>query len=143
MTPEVIKEGDIEYISLELSVERSAAVTLGDLPTFDKNSTKTYLMLLDGEEVFISGLYYNQETINRSGVPLLKDLPWWFFGLRYIFGSDERQTLRKELTIALKAEIVPTLKERAARRSKENVMEMMRKKFDDDVDRLKTKKDRE
>jgi hypothetical protein len=39
-------------------------------------------------------------------------LPWWFFGLRYIFGSDNVQVEKRELVILIKAEILPTLKER-------------------------------
>lgn len=141
--PEVIKEGDIEYVSLDLSVQRSSVLSLGDAPTFDKNETKTFLLMLDGEEVFISGLYFNQELSVRTGIPILKDLPWWFFGLRYVFGSDSRQTVRSELAILLRVDILPTLKERSARRTKESVLEMMRRKFEQDVERLKTKKDGE
>jgi type IV pilus assembly protein PilQ len=141
--PEVIREGDVEYVSLDLSIERSAAVTLGDAPIFDKNSTRTYLLMLDGEEVFISGLYFNSEKVVRSGVPILKDLPWWFFGLRYVFGSDMQETIRQELAILLKVDILPTLKERMARKVKENALEQMRKRFDQDVERFKTKKERD
>jgi len=140
VTPEVLKEGDIEFVSIDLAIDRSAAVTTGDAPTIDRNSTTTKLLMIDGEEVFISGLYFNQEEVVRTGIPILKDLPPWFFGLRYIFGSESRKTSRRELAILLKADLLPTLKERAARRSKENVLEKMRKKFEDDVDRLKTKK---
>ena len=141
--PEVIKEGDIEFISIDLAIDRSSALTTGDAPTIDRNSTKTKLLVIDGEEVFISGLYFNQEEVLRTGIPLLKDLPPWFFGLRYIFGSDSRKTSRRELAILLKVDLIPTLKERTARRAKllqENVLEKMRKKFEDDVDRLKAKK---
>ena len=83
--------------------------------------------------MFISGLYFNSESSTRTGIPILKDLPPWFFGLRYIFGSDERRTIRNELAILLRADILPTLKERAAKRSKENVLEIQRKKFEDDL----------
>jgi type IV pilus assembly protein PilQ len=47
-------------------------------------------------------------------VPFLKDLPWYVFGLRYLFGSDEVRLSKKELVILLKAELVPTLKDRLA-----------------------------
>jgi type IV pilus assembly protein PilQ len=67
---------------------------------------------LDGEETIIGGLYINEDTKAWQGVPFLKDLPWWFFGLRYIFGSDKVQVEKRELVILIKAEILPTLKER-------------------------------
>jgi general secretion pathway protein D len=68
--------------------------------------------MLNGEEAVLGGLFVNEESTVRTGVPFLKDLPWWFFGLRYIFGSDQREVRKKELVILIKAEILPTLKER-------------------------------
>jgi len=73
--------------------------------------------MLDGEETVIGGLFVNDEVKIRSGVPILKDLPWYVFGLRYIFGSDEVRLTKKELVILLKAELVPTLKDRLAGRN--------------------------
>lgn len=143
VTPEIIKEGDVDFVSLELELDRSNAITTGAAPTIDRSNTKTKLLLVDGEEAFISGLYFNQEDVVRTGIPLLKDLPWWFFGLRYIFGSEERLTIRRELAVLIRAEILPTLKERAARRVRENVLEIQRKVFEDDLERLRSKKEEE
>jgi type IV pilus assembly protein PilQ len=141
VSPKVMKEGNIDFVYLDLEIERSAAITTGDLPTIDRNSTKTSMLLVDGEEVFLSGLYFNQEQVTRTGVPFLKDLPWWVFGLRYIFGADSRQEIRRELVILMKAEIMPTLRERAAQQVRENALDIQRKKFEGDLERLKTKKD--
>jgi type IV pilus assembly protein PilQ len=58
-------------------------------------------------------MYSNEEITTRQGVPLLKDLPWWVFGLRYIFGYDSRKTVKRELIVLLKAEILPSLEDRA------------------------------
>jgi len=68
--------------------------------------------MLDGEETVIGGLFTNEETVTRNGIPFLKDLPWWVFGIRYITGSDETITRKKELVILLKAELLPTLRDR-------------------------------
>jgi type II secretory pathway component GspD/PulD (secretin) len=147
VSPEVIKEGDVQFVSLTLNVERSVVTSITTTPSgtvapnIARTSTATKLLLVDGEEVFISGLYFTQETTTRTGIPLLKDLPPWFFGLRYIFGSDERSTRRSELAILLKVEVLPTLKERAAKAVKENIIERMREKFQEDVDRMKTKEE--
>ena len=143
VTPKVLKEGNINYVYLILTIEQSNALSSGDAPSISRNSTVTSLLLVDGEEVFMSGLYTNRESITRTGVPFLKDLPWWVFGLRYIFGNDIRTTERRELAILLKADIVPTLRERAAQKIRENAMELQRRSFEKDIDRLKTKKDTE
>lgn len=139
-TPEIIKEGDVTFVALTLNIDRSQ-VTGGtvEAPIIDRNNTTTKLLLVDGEEVFISGMYINQEVTVRTGIPILKDLPPWFFGLRYLFGSDEQRTTRQEFAILLRVEVLPTIKERAAKKVKENVLERMREKFEGDVERLKSK----
>jgi general secretion pathway protein D len=71
-------------------------------------------LLLNGEQTVIGGLFVNDETTVRNGIPILKDLPWWVFGLRYLFGSDSKEIAKKELVILIKADLVPTLKERLA-----------------------------
>jgi len=68
--------------------------------------------MLDGEETVLGGLFVNEEVVVRNGIPFLKDLPWWVFGIRFLTGSDETVVRKKELVILLKAELVPTLKER-------------------------------
>ena len=114
VTPYVYKEDSLNYILLDLMVERSS-FALSDLTSEIKKTTATtQVTMLNGEETVIGGLFINQEVTERTGVPLLKDLPWWFFGLRYIFGSDKTTLVKKELVILIKAELVPTLKERVS-----------------------------
>ncbi len=47
-------------------------------------------------------------------MPFLKDLPWWFFGLRYIFGYEDNIVNKKELVILIKADLVPSIQQRLA-----------------------------
>ena len=47
-------------------------------------------------------------------IPILKDLPWWVFGLRYLFGFNSTANSRRELVVLIKAELVPTIEERMA-----------------------------
>jgi type IV pilus assembly protein PilQ len=110
--PEVIKYDTVYFISLELNIERSNVAGVAPQITINKSSAQTKILLLDGEETIIGGLYVNEERTTREGVPILKDLPWWFFGLRYLFGFDTKTISKKELIILLKAEILPTLAER-------------------------------
>lgn len=110
--PEVIKFDTIYFILLDLNIERSNIAGVAPQITINKSSAQTKILLLDGEETIIGGLYINEERTTREGVPLLKDLPWWFFGLRYLFGFDAKTVTKKELLILLKAEMLPTLAER-------------------------------
>ena len=83
-------------------------------PKFEKTSASTQIVMLNGEETILGGLFSNERTTERVGIPFLKDLPWWVFGIRYLTGSDKVVTTKKELVILIKAELVPTLKERLA-----------------------------
>ena len=112
VTPYVYSEDNVNYMLLDLLVERSSFVQ-GELTTeIRKTNAATQVVMLNGEEAVLGGLFVNEESTIRTGIPFLKDLPWWFFGLRYIFGSDQREVRKKELVILIKAEILPTLKER-------------------------------
>ena len=114
VTPHVYKEKGINYIVLNINAERST-FSVSDLTSIiNKTQAQTQVIMLNGEETVIGGLFINDEKTVRTGVPFLKDLPWWFFGLRYIFGSDNVSVEKRELVILIKAELIPTLKERLA-----------------------------
>jgi general secretion pathway protein D len=117
--PQVIVEQGIPFIHVRVDVERSS-VTPGAVSTIiNKTQAQTNLLLLDGEETLIGGLYNNETNTVRTGVPFLKDLPWYVLGLRYLFGYDKDEITKKELVILLKAELVPTLQERITQKSRE------------------------
>ncbi len=137
VTPEVITENDTTFIHLQLHVERSSVApsALG----FEKGKTEatTSTLLLDGEETVIAGLYTNEDKTLREGVPVLKDLPWWFLGLRYIFGHNKVETVRKDLIILVKAELVPALRDRVL--TKEDILLKKRTEMERDLKSRKKK----
>ncbi len=114
VTPHVINEEGIDYILLKIDAERSSFVPDEANTIINKTQASTEVVMLNGEETIIGGLFVNSEVKIRSGVPILKDLPWYVFGLRYLFGREETTITKKELVILLKAELVPTLKDRLA-----------------------------
>jgi general secretion pathway protein D len=120
VTPQVITEQGVSFIHLTVEVERSD-VTPGAISTIvNRTKANTNLLLLDGEESIIGGLYSSTVSATRSGVPFLKDLPWYVLGLRYIFGYSKDQIDKKELVILLKTELVPTIQERITMKRKED-----------------------
>lgn len=122
VTPYIYNEDNQDYILLKVSAERSSALP-GEITTeIKKTQVTTDLMMLSGEEKVIGGLFVNEEINVRQGIPILKDLPWWVFGLRYLTGYDKKQITKKEVIIMLQAELVPTIKERVAQK-KENELE--------------------
>ncbi len=118
--PQVITEQGVSFIHMKAEVERSD-VTPGAISTIvNRTKANTNLLLLDGEETIIGGLYSSTVNTTRSGVPFLKDLPWYVFGLRYIFGYNRDEVQKKELIILLKTELVPTIQERIAQKRKQD-----------------------
>lgn len=130
VTPYVFEEEGKNYILIDLEAERSNAIP-GQISTeIKKTKAKTDVLLVDGEETVIGGLYITEEKTERSGIPILKDLPWWFFGIRYLTGFDKKTYTKKELIIVLKAKLVPPLKERFTTRKKNlNLIEQTREDY--------------
>jgi general secretion pathway protein D len=122
VTPYVNNEEGLDYILLNILVERSSFSQNETTTEIRKTNATTQVIMLDGEETVLGGLFVNEEVKVRNGIPFLKDLPWWVFGIRYLTGSDETITRKKELIILLKAELVPTLKERFAHPDTKNVI---------------------
>jgi len=112
VTPEVLTEDDREAIYLTVEVEKSSAIP-GDLSTIiDKSKSNTEVLLFDGEETVIGGLYDQDIKKGRGGIPLLKDLPWWFFGLKYVFGYETKSVSIREMIVIIKAELIDHVQDR-------------------------------
>ncbi|MDY6914980.1 MAG: hypothetical protein SVM86_01515, partial [Candidatus Cloacimonadota bacterium] len=112
VTPTVIEKDGQEAIHLVASVEKSSAAP-GDITTFIlKSQSQTEVLLYNGEQTVIGGLYDTDFINTRSGIPLLKDLPWWFFGIRYLTGYTSQEKKVREMIIVLKAEIINSIDKR-------------------------------
>ncbi|MBI1803882.1 MAG: type II and III secretion system protein [Ignavibacteriae bacterium] len=122
--PAIYTEHDTDFIYLNLTIEQSD-VEPG--PTINRTSVKTHALLYDGEETVIGGLYTTLESQSREGIPFLKDLPWWFLGLRYVFGSESKVKTKNELIVLLKAEMVRSIRDRISLKANpRNLMEEKR-----------------
>ncbi|OGU19061.1 MAG: hypothetical protein A2059_00375 [Ignavibacteria bacterium GWA2_55_25] len=141
VTPRVYMYGATPLIDLSIKVERSNVQPGAVSTIINKTDARTRLVLMNGEESYVGGLVISEESATREGIPLLKDLPWWFFGLRYIFGYDASRVTRKELVVMIRAELVPTIDERAAMTKQPG--EQMKSRLDDarqEIDRRRTNK---
>ena len=138
--PRIITQGKLSFIHLEIQAEKSDVLP-GAVNVIKKiTEGRTQVLLLNGEETAMAGLISNEQTFVRKGVPLLKDLPWWFFGLRYLFGFNSQQIMKKELIILIKAEIVPNLLNRMKSKILEkNYLEERKREFDQKMNSFKNK----
>jgi len=116
VTPEIISYGDTSFIYLNLQVERSTVQPDVVSTIVNKQEATTSAILLDGEATYVAGLYRTEESAVRRGVPILKDLPGWFFGLRYLFGYNSKDYSENELIIILQAELIQPVAERISQR---------------------------
>jgi len=112
VTPYVYNKDGVNYILVKLNAERSSFLPTELTTVVKKTQATSDVLMLDGEETVIGGLYINEEVTVRNGIPVLKDLPWWVFGIRFLTGSDETIIRKKEVIIVLRVELLPTLAER-------------------------------
>jgi type IV pilus assembly protein PilQ len=142
--PRVYKFKGVDFIDLNYNVEKSSVTTSATATSIiDREKAEGSLLLINGEEGYVGGMYNNQVTTSRTGVPILKDLPWWVFGLRYIFGYEYESVTKRELIVLMKAELVPLIEDRAAaaqKTGKKDVLQETRKDIQKDIDKHSTKK---
>ena len=110
--PWLIRDEGQDFIYMEVDAERSSAQPGAISTVINKQEASTRILLLSGETAAIAGLYETEETRLRRGIPILKDLPGWFLGLRYLFGYEKIEQKQKELVIVITANLVPPLSER-------------------------------
>lgn len=123
----------VEFIHLDVNVEKSAGRVTQSGITIDKNRTDTQVLLLDGEQTVIGGLFSTEESVSRKGVPILMDIPL----VKYLFSFRTKTVAQKELLIALQARVVEPLRARAGRPYPTNLYEQERQDVQRRLDRFK------
>ena len=108
---EVISQEGIDFVVLDVKAERSSLAGAGQ-NLINKTVSSTSVLLKDGEQTAIGGLYGQETTVTRTGIPGLKAIPGWFFGLRYLFGHDSKLVKDTELIVMIEVDIVPSVRQR-------------------------------
>ena len=141
VTPTIITElapdsSEVDIIHLDVSVEKSGSRPSLAGPIIDRSQAGTQIVTLDSEQVLIGGLYSTDETVSRRGVPVLKDLPGWFFGIKYLFSRSQTTVTQKELLMVLQADIVEPLMVRASTPYKESILDHRRQQVQEALRRF-------
>jgi general secretion pathway protein D len=125
VTPQIVNAGDTTMVYLDIQAERSSAQPDPVSTIVARQQANTHALLLDGESTVIAGLYRTETAEVRRGIPILKDLPAWFLGLRYLFGYNSTDVQENELIVLLQAELEKPIGERARRayQSQRNLLE--------------------
>jgi type IV pilus assembly protein PilQ len=134
--PQIVQVEDTTLIYLELEAERSSAQPDPVSTVINKQQANTHALLLDGESTVIAGLYRTEESEVRRGIPILKDLPGWFFGLKYLFGYNSIDRQESELIVLLQAELEEPLNERLNRsfKSKSELLSQKQQRHRNDME---------
>ena len=112
VVPQIFYHEEIPFVYMTIRAERSTAVPGALTTVVNKQEAETQVVLLNGESTIMAGLYETEERVIRQGIPILKDLPGWFFGLKYLFGYNSTRYDVNELVVLLEVNMVPTLQER-------------------------------
>jgi type IV pilus assembly protein PilQ len=113
VAPRVFTYNGVDFIDLHYHVDKSTPNVSASGTSIDHNKVDGSLLMLDGERTYVSGLITITQNSVRNGVPVLKDLPWWVFGLRYIFGYEQANDNKSELIIIIDAKLEPPVSERS------------------------------
>lgn len=134
--PQIVEIADTTLIYLELEAERSSAQPDPVSTVINKQQANTHALLIDGESTVIAGLYRTEESEVRRGIPILKDLPGWFFGLKYLFGYNSIDRQESELIVLLQAELEDPLEERYNRsfKSKSELLSEKKQRHRNDLE---------
>ena len=135
VTPTIIEQNDTTIIHVDVEAERSSAQPDPVSTIVNKQNAQTQAILVDGEATAIAGLYRSEVAEVRRGVPILKDLPPWLFGLRFLFGYNSKDYQMRELVILVQAEIEPTIQERYGEeiQNKFEVLNDERRRYRDEI----------
>ncbi|MEX1062324.1 MAG: SPOR domain-containing protein, partial [Balneolaceae bacterium] len=136
VTPQIVDYQDTTFIYLDLEVERSSAQPDPVSTVISKEQASTHTLLLNGESTVIAGLYRTDSSEVRRGLPILKDLPGWFFGLKYLFGYNSTDISQTELIVLVQAEIEESIPDRMTRQlqSKRELLELQQVRHRQELD---------
>ena len=123
----------VEFIHLDVKVEKSSGSPSAAGVTIDKNQTDTQVLLLDGEQTVIGGLFSTEESVSRRGVPILKSIPL----IKYLFSYESKTVTQRELLIVLQARVMEPLRVRAGRAFPTNIYQRERQDVQQRLDRFK------
>jgi general secretion pathway protein D len=91
---------DVEQEISSVSSTSSSSSTL--TPTVSERRVKSSISVASGQTVLLAGLISEQQNGNRSGIPVLDEIP----GLGDAFGNQDKKGTRTELIIFIRPQII-------------------------------------
>ena len=123
-------DAPVEFIHLNVKVEKSTAIPSGDGVAINKDNVTTQLPVLSGEMRAVGGLTSTDETTVRRGVPILRDIPL----LNFFFSYKQRQVQQNEIIIVLRARLADDMR---TRQGQELPRSLLQQERDDAEERVR------
>ena len=95
VTPHITPDGSVMMKIKASNNSPSAPPPGGTMPGINKKEATTELLVHSGETTVIGGIYIDNGTENKTGVPLLMDIPY----LGWLFKSNKKNQVKTELLI--------------------------------------------
>jgi general secretion pathway protein D len=103
VTPHVNRNGRV-LMDIAQEVSQSVPTTTSTLnsPTIQQRRVSTSVVVEDGQTVAIGGLISDNRTLDRTGIPWIKDVP----GVGALFGTSDNSVNRTELLVLIKPHVI-------------------------------------
>lgn len=102
VSPRISVNGNVR-LDVEQEISNVSPTTASSLtPTVSERKVKSSISVATGQTVLLAGLISEQQNGNRSGLPLLDQIP----GLGDAFGHQDNSTARTELIIFIRPQII-------------------------------------
>ncbi|MDB5606047.1 MAG: gspD [Bradyrhizobium sp.] len=102
VSPRISVNGNVR-LDIEQEISNVSAATATSLtPTVSERKVKSSISVATGQTVLLAGLISEQQNGNRSGLPLLDQIP----GFGDAFGHQDKSTARTELIIFIRPQII-------------------------------------
>lgn len=98
------KEVTLQISQQNNNIAGSSTISGNTVPTIASDNLETTVTVPNKQTIILGGLIRDQDTTDRTGVPLLKDIPF----LGALFRSDTKQRERDELVILIEPTVVET-----------------------------------
>ncbi len=88
---------DIQQLGTSVTIDNNP------VPTTTKRTAQAKVSVRDGDTIMLGGFISTTKSKDKSGVPILKDIP----GLGYLFRSTSDSSKRVELVVLIKPTVLP------------------------------------
>jgi general secretion pathway protein D len=95
---------DVSQEVSQVSAPTTTSAAQSQSPTISTRRIATTVAVRDGQVIALGGLFSDQKTVDRNGIPLLSQIPY----IGSLFGTHTINHTRTELIVLLKPHVLAT-----------------------------------